>query len=89
MRILLNYILPLILPMAVFLLWSWLTKGRKGTQPGDIPWYAGPWFWLILAGFVLMAGVLGVTVYLGGGSPDSVYQPPRYEDGRIVPSQIK
>ncbi len=89
-RFLLTYLLPLILPLAVYLLWTWIV-GRKTRKPEDPPfWYEGPYFWLILAGFVLMVGVLGATAYFGkGGDPDSDYVPPRMEDGRIVPGHRK
>jgi amino acid transporter len=49
----------------------------------------GPWFWLILAGFVLMAGGLVYTALSTGGDAGGAYIAPRYEDGRIVPGRIE
>jgi len=89
-RVFLTYILPLIMPLAIYLLWTWIV-GRKTRKPGDPPfWYEGPYFWLIIAGFVLMVGVLGTTAYLSeGGDPQSDYVPPRMEDGTIVPGHAR
>lgn len=86
-RVVLTYLLPLILPLVVYLLWTWIV-GRKTRKPEDPPfWYEGPYFWLIVAGFALMVTVLATTVYFTeGGPPDGTYVPPRFEDGRIVPS---
>jgi len=88
-RVVLEYLLPLILPAAVYLAWTWIV-GKRPRGPGDpVAWYQGPWFWVILAGFVLLAAALGVTAFKSGGSPEGTYVPPRVEGGRIVPGQIK
>lgn len=89
-RLFLTYILPLIFPLAVYLFWAWIV-GRKTRKPEDPPfWYEGPWFWLIVSGFVLMVVVLGSTAYFSeGGPPEGVYVPPHMEDGRIVPGHAK
>lgn len=47
-----------------------------------------PWFRLILAGAGLVLLSLILSVFFGPKNPpDSVYQPPRIEDGRVVPGQ--
>lgn len=47
-----------------------------------------PWFRLILAGACLVLVGLMLSVYLGPRNPPkSVYQPPRIEDGKVVPGQ--
>ena len=86
-RILLQYVLPLILPTLVFVGWALLTRRRKAGQV--FAWEGGPWFWLILAGVVLLAGVLSYQAITGGSAPGGTYVPPRYEDGRVVPAEVK
>lgn len=81
-RVLLQYLLPLILPLAVYVTWNWLSGGRKATLSETMA--KGPWFWLILAGFGLMVAGLAATAVLTSDSPDAPYSPPRFEDGRIV-----
>lgn len=88
-RVLFTYLLPLLLPIAVYLAWTWIA-GKGERRPEDPPrWYEGPWFWLIVAGFVLMAAVMGATAFLQGGDPASTYVPPHMEDGGIVPGGFK
>lgn len=79
-RILLTYVLPLILPTALYLLWARRAAAR-GLSP-DIPYP-----WLAAAGVALLA----LTVFalsLRGGTPGGKYEPPRYEDGRVVPGHV-
>jgi len=88
-RILLQYLFPLILPIAVYLVWTWIAGKRRRTAEEARLWYEGPWFWLIVAGFFLMVTVLGISALTGGGSPEGTYVPPRSEGGRIIPGYIK
>ncbi len=84
---LLKYLLPFLLPALLFVLWVWLTRrdeGRFGERIAN-----GPWFWLIIGGVVCAAVVLSVTALTTGGEPGSTIVPPRYEDGRVVPAEIK
>ena len=89
-RILLQYVLPLLLPTLIFVAWLMLTR-KQGDNREDlwVRFLEGPWLWLGVTGFTLMAAGL---VYLGlsqGHPPGGTYQAPRYEDGRIIPSQTK
>ncbi|TVR82319.1 MAG: hypothetical protein EA405_07070 [Rhodospirillales bacterium] len=88
-RILLQYLLPLVLPTVLFFLYSWIFGGKTGDQSAPSQMQRAPWFWLILAGFVLMAAGLIVTALTGGGIAGSEYIPPRFEDGRVVPAEIR
>jgi hypothetical protein len=86
MRILLQFVLPIVLPGLLFLLWTYLTQARSqngGTARTLIA--EGPWFRLILAGFVLMAAGLAAAAIFGGMDPDGTYQAPYQENGEIVP----
>jgi hypothetical protein len=80
LRILLQYLLPLLLPFLVYIVWVALTRGRS---PG---WLRGaPWPHLAGAGVALMAASLLAWNLLSGAPPEAVYIPPHVEDGEIVP----
>lgn len=80
MRIFLTYVVPLLLPTVVYLLWLRFAP-PSGEERGV------PWLWLAGAGVVLAAIVLA-GLALSGGSPDGIYVPPHVENGKIVPGQI-
>ena len=88
-RVLIEYLLPLILPAAVFFIWAWLSRHQSATGGFQSRLREGPWFWLILGGVVLMAGGLVYTALSTGGEAGGTYVAPRYEDGRIVPGRIE
>ncbi len=87
-RIVLTYVLPLVLPTALYLAWAWLANRRTAGGPA-VQLAGAPWFWLILSGVVLMAAGLVATALIGGADPGSRIIPPRYEDGRVVPARIE
>lgn len=87
-RVFLQFVLPFLVPFLVYLAWWWFT--RKRIEGGRGPLLQDtPWFWLVLSGFVLMTGGLVTTALTSGVGPESRLTAPRYEDGRIVPAQIK
>ena len=88
-RIVLQYLLPLLLPMAIYLLWGWFARRRQAAGASAYRLQDGPWFWLILAGMLLAAGGLVFTALTGGEEPGGSYRAPRWEDGRIVPGHLK
>ena len=83
MRILLHYVLPLVLPAAVYFGWVLIAKRKK------ISLQDGPWFWLIVSGFTLMAGVLVTLALTGGSEPGRTYYPSHVEDGKVVPGEFR
>jgi len=85
MRVFLQYILPILAPLAVYITWMVL-RGKHKELPS---WSEGPWFWLIVVGFVLGATSLIYFGFSGLHDTGGEYIPPRYEDGRIVPPQHK
>ncbi len=87
-RFLLNFVLPFLAPMLLFIAWAWLFRGPAGGTLRE-RLRQGPWFWLILSGLILgIAGLifLGVT---GGGEAGSEVIAPRFEGGRVVPAEIR
>jgi hypothetical protein len=87
LRVFFTIVLPLVLPTAVYV--GWLYVAHLSRRDGVVRWAALPWLWLAGAGALLLAAVLTVvTVHLG--TPKSgVYVPPRWENGRVVPSHIE
>ncbi len=87
-RILLNYLLPFLAPLVVYVAYMWWFRRQTLAAGGTPPrWHEGPWYWFVLAGFLLvLAGViaLGLT---GIGERDVDYAPARLIDGRIVPGR--
>lgn len=90
-RILLEYILPLIAPFVVYFGWVWFAARRAakaGTATPD--WRQGPWFWLASAGLVFFVAALVVTALTGGEEPGGVYHPPVLgKDGRVIPGHFE
>ena len=83
MRIFLQYVLPLLIPFIGFFAYRLLVLRGRGFLK-DTPWYS-----LTLGGLLLVIGGLVSIAIFGGSSPDGTYIPPRYEDGRIVPSEVR
>ncbi len=78
-----------LLPTALYA--AWVLWARRRTKKGEEPptLRSGPWFWLILAWFALMVAGLSYVAVTGGHEPGGTYSPPRYEDGRIIPREVK
>lgn len=87
MRQFLSIAIPILTPMALYMAWISLAQWRARSRGlSDMPQYGdAPWTMLLTAGVVLLAITLGATALLTGDEPDSVYQPPRIVDGKIVP----
>lgn len=90
-RIIFTYIVPFLLPAAVYALWVWYRGVYVERHGGEAPKLEqGPWPLLLFIGAVLAFGVLAFTALTGGDSPeDSVYVPPHLEDGKMVPGHIE
>lgn len=89
-RIILTYLLPLLLPTLVYVVWI-AHKRKKHDNDDDPPALRkGPLFWCLIAGFALMAAGLATIALTSGDPPDSgQYQSPRLEGGKIVPPHFK
>jgi hypothetical protein len=76
LRILLQYVLPLVLPFL-----AWLIYARLAHKPER----DAPWIGLAAAGVGLLAVSLVTWGLLGGSEPGETYVPARFEDGKLVP----
>lgn len=91
-RIFLIYVLPLIAPTALYILWRlWQIKRGSGTIEGDMRSVvrAAPWVKLAAVGTALLALVLIIAALTGGEPPHEDYSPPRLENGRVLPGEIQ
>lgn len=109
MTLLFTYLLPLLLPTAVYMLWRlWRARsvaaakpvsegpageGIDGSGPAslgqEIDWRDAPWLMLALAGVALLSAVLLIGALSHRSGPPERYVPPRLEDGRIVPGELR
>ncbi len=89
-RILLTYVVPLLLPAALYVLYV-IAARRIMAGRGDLAAHLRrvPWLWLLAAGVALMAISLAIYSLSTGGDSDRPYVPPRFEDGKIVPGHFE
>jgi hypothetical protein len=76
-----------LLPFALYFLWLGLKRRRAaGTE---IP-VSGKYL-AILGGIGLVLAIGGFVIFtdFSGASPDAVYVPPTYQDGKLVPGHFK
>jgi len=85
-RIIVEIILPLVAPLAVYFLWLSYARKRAETSGDEPPAFTrGAAFWAILIGFVLTVASLAYLAVNSGVPPDAgTYQPPRLEDGKVI-----
>ncbi len=87
LRVFLQFILPLIFPTAIYLVWAWFEQRRRQGQVEEGK--ETPWIWLIGAGFALSIISLLVWGLTQGSDPGTTYTAPRLEGGKIVPGEFK
>lgn len=90
LRILLTIILPIALPILLYLGYVNLTR-RAGKAEGEGILgllEKGIWIWLIVAGTALAIISLVTWDMMTGVPPGTKLRAPHMEDGRIVPSQV-
>lgn len=77
----------LALPFLVY--GGWIRYLRRRDREAGRTWNDAPVTWLLISGLVLMLGALFITRLLTGNLRDGVYVPPHYENGQIVPAEIR
>jgi hypothetical protein len=87
LRIIIENILLLLLPTALYLTYIYVTHkpGEKRNRAIN----EAPLILLFLAGIGAVVLVLALFGTAGDGRPGDVYQPPVYRDGEIVPGGFK
>ncbi len=86
LRVFIEIILPLAAPLAVYFLWLWYAQKRAETSGDEPPAFTrGAAFWALVIGFLLTIFSLVFLAATTGVPPDAgTYQPPRWEDGKII-----
>ncbi len=90
LRTLLTVFLPLLLPLAAYIVYvAYLRRRAEVTGRNDPPpWQQGPWPWLLVGGAVLAVAALVALRVSSGVPPGTKLEAPRLEDGVIVPSHV-
>lgn len=92
-RLFFTYILPLVLPTLIYLLWVWNAKRKHNPNvDGELPGLRrGHLFWSLTSGILMMIFALITIALMTGDPPDSgTYKSPRLEGGKIIaPSYTK
>lgn len=86
MRIFLQYIVPLVFPAALYIIWTLYHKKR---DPESV--YHGrpvPWVRLLGVGVVLAAISLVIFQRVGNFEAGGTYVPPKVVDGQVVPGHV-
>lgn len=92
MRILIQYLLPLLLPTLAYLVWMRQARRRameRGEAADAITWRDAPWPWLVLLGLIVLLGAFALLADFKGEGLGGQYVPPRLEDGRVVPGHVE
>ncbi len=89
-RILLSYVVPLLLPAALYILYVVVARRvQAGRGETAERLRRVPWLWLLAAGVALMGLSLVIFSLTSGGDSHRPYVPPHVEDGRIVPGHLE
>jgi hypothetical protein len=89
-RVIVEFLMPLLLPAIVFLAWVLLSHRRPGQDRSVAERLRdGPWTWLIAASILLLMTVLGITALTGGAPAGAKYRAPHLEDGKVVPGTFE
>ncbi|MGQ0662514.1 MAG: DUF6111 family protein [Pseudomonadota bacterium] len=89
-RILAEFVLPIALPTALYVLWLAAQRRRAERAGKGEParWQDAPWLWLVALG-LLFSAVLTVGLALFGREEiKGTYVPPKLVDGEIVPGHV-
>jgi len=90
MRFFLTYVLPLLMPTVLYLLYLVISRRIMSGQ-GELAEALRrvPWLWLFGGGLVLVGVSLTIYSLSTGGETHRPYVPPHVEDGRVVPGRLE
>jgi hypothetical protein len=90
MRILLTIVLPVALPLLLYIGYVTILRSRAQAagEKASPDWQEGPWLWLLLGGAGLALAILLTLRLTGGVPPGTKLEAPRLIDGRVQPSHV-
>ncbi len=90
-RLIFSYIVPLVLPIALYLGWMYIIRHRSRARGDEIPEIKSAGiFWSVISGIILMMAGLSILAITGGAPPGKgTYQSPRMENGKILPPKFE
>ncbi|MEE2704818.1 MAG: hypothetical protein VX397_01735 [Pseudomonadota bacterium] len=89
-RVFITYLIPLLLPISVYLVWFFYRSSYVRKHGGSVPPIEkGPWLLLLVIGVFLSVAAMFFTALVRGSDPDVIYVPPRYQDGVVIPGQVE
>jgi hypothetical protein len=88
-RVILEYLIPFLLPLAGYSIWIWYRNTYAENHDGAPPRFEeGPWPLMLFLGAILMFASMSYTALTSGGSADATYIPSRVVNGEIVPGRM-
>ena len=90
-RVLIEFLLPLILPTVAYAAWMAWDRRRAAALGAGAPrtWSDAPWPWLMGLGTLLVAAVAVALAMTGHQDIGGIYVAPHVEDGRVVPGHVE
>lgn len=89
MRAVIEIVVPLLLPTALYLLYVAAARRRAAAAPGQPGWWREvPWTWLAISGTLLVVLSLFAASLFGGAKPGTPYEPARLENGVVEPGHF-
>jgi hypothetical protein len=87
-RVILEYLVPLVLPAAVYFAVKWWAAWRaaKGEPVAKPSWWDAPWPWLVAGGIALMVATIAFIAINEGAPPGADYRPAELDrSGHVTP----
>ncbi|MBL29541.1 MAG: hypothetical protein CMM50_18580 [Rhodospirillaceae bacterium] len=90
LKLLLTKIFPLLLPIAIYLLWLRAARRRAASSGTANPrWQDAPWTLMVASGLlVLVIGMVSLALFTGE-EPGGTYVLPQFKDGVVVPGHVE
>jgi hypothetical protein len=85
-RAVIRYFILFLLPLAIYLAWSWYRTRYVARHGGEAPPVErGAWPQMLFLGAVLVVATLVVSALQHGGGPGTEYTPSYLKNGEVVP----